>query len=111
MDECRGALAGRPTIVTGNVMPEFNVLDIEPARAAIRDVFIDRIVHAKGIDRAQAMFDRVLMPTPAAVMEGARLLADGCDGRPGSARCWSSTPAARRPTCTRSRRASRAGRA
>jgi hypothetical protein len=29
-------------------------------------------VHAKGIDRAQAMFDRVLMPTPAAVLEGAR---------------------------------------
>jgi uncharacterized protein (TIGR01319 family) len=83
MDECRERLAGRTTIVTGNVMPEFNVLDIEPARAAIRGVFIDRIVHAKGIDRAQAMFDRVLMPTPAAVMEGARLLADGCDGRPG----------------------------
>jgi len=31
-------------------MPEFNVLNIEPARAAIRAVFIDRIVHAKGID-------------------------------------------------------------
>jgi uncharacterized protein (TIGR01319 family) len=83
MDDCRERLAGRATIVTGNVMPEFNVLDIEPARAAIRRVFIDRIVHAKGIDRAQAMFDRVLMPTPAAVMEGARLLADGCDGQPG----------------------------
>ena len=80
MDECRDLLAGRVVIGAGNVMPEFNVLDIEPARAAIRDVFIDRIVHAKGIDRAQAMFDRVLMPTPAAVMEGARLLADGCDG-------------------------------
>jgi len=83
MDECRDRLAGRDVIVTDNVMPEFNVLDIEPARAAIRDVFIGRIVHAKGIDRAQAMFDRVLMPTPAAVMEGARLLADGCDGLAG----------------------------
>ena len=83
MDQCRERLAGRPLIVTGNVMPEFNVLDIEPARAAIRAVFIDRIVHAKGIDRAQAMFDHLLMPTPAAVMEGARLLADGCDGAAG----------------------------
>ena len=80
MDQCRERLAGRAVIVTENVMPEFNVLNIEPARGAIREVFIDRIVHAKGIDRAQAMFDRVLMPTPAAVMEGARLLADGCDG-------------------------------
>ena len=33
-------------------MPEFGVLNIEPARDAIREVFIDRIVHAKGIDRA-----------------------------------------------------------
>ena len=83
LDACRERLAGRPLIVTENVMPEFNVLNIEPARAAIREVFIDRIVHAKGIDRAQAMFDQVLMPTPAAVMEGARLLADGCPGAAG----------------------------
>ncbi len=83
MDQCRERLAGRVLIVTENVMPEFNVLNIEPARGAIREVFIDRIVHAKGIDRAQAMFDHVLMPTPAAVMEGARLLADGCDGMAG----------------------------
>jgi uncharacterized protein (TIGR01319 family) len=79
-DDARAALAGRQVLVTDNVMPEFNVLHIEPARAAIRQVFIDRIVHAKGIDRAHAEFDRVLMPTPAAVLEGARLLADGCEG-------------------------------
>jgi uncharacterized protein (TIGR01319 family) len=83
MDECRERLAGRSLIVTENVMPEFNVLNIEPARGAIREVFIDRIVHAKGIDRARTMFDAVLMPTPAAVMEGARLLADGCAGAAG----------------------------
>jgi uncharacterized protein (TIGR01319 family) len=82
-DEATEALGGKPVIVTENVMPEFNVLNIEPARAAIRQVFIDRIVHAKGIDRAQSMFDAVLMPTPAAVMEGARLLADGCDAEVG----------------------------
>ena len=64
-------------------MPEFGVLDIEPTRGAIRRIFIDRIVHAKGIDRAAEMLDRVLMPTPAAVLDGARLLADGCGGRPG----------------------------
>ena len=65
-------------------MPEFNVLKTEPARAAIRQVFIERIVHAKGIDRARRrMFDAVLMPTPAAVLEGARLVADGVEGRPG----------------------------
>lgn len=75
--------AGKPVVNTDNVMPEFGVLAIEPAREAIRQVFINRIVHAKGIDRAQSMFDEVLMPTPAAVLEGARLLAEGYDGTTG----------------------------
>ena len=69
--------AGKPLTVTGNVMPAFQELDIDPARKAIRQVFIDRIVHAKGIDRAAEMFDAVLMPTPAAVMAGAKFLSEG----------------------------------
>lgn len=78
-DEVRTVLegAGKPVVNTDNVMPEFGALAIEPAREAIRQVFINRIVHAKGIDRAQSMFDEVLMPTPAAVLEGARLLSEG----------------------------------
>ncbi len=75
------AAAGVDVRIAGNVMPAFNVLDVEPARAAIRDVFIERIVHAKGIDRAATRFDAVLMPTPAAVMDGARLVAEGADGQ------------------------------
>lgn len=84
-DEIEACLrrAGKPVSVTENVMAEFGVLNIEPARAAIRQVFIERIVHAKGIDRAAGRFDRVLMPTPAAVLEGARLLAEGCEGQSG----------------------------
>ncbi len=82
-DEACAALAGKHVIATENVMPDFEVLNIEPARAVVRQVFIDRIVHAKGIDRARAEFDAVLMPTPAAVLEGARLIADGCAGLPG----------------------------
>lgn len=82
-DDASELLRKKTVIVAGNVMPQFNVLDIEPARAAIRQVFIDRIVHAKGIDRAAAEFDAVLMPTPAAVLEGARLMADGVGDRPG----------------------------
>lgn len=66
-----------------NVMPAFGELSIEPARAAIRQIFIERIVHAKGIDKAADRFDAVLMPTPAAVMEGARLLSEGTESRSG----------------------------
>ena len=75
--------AGKSLVVAGNVMPAYQELDIDPARAAIRQIFIDRIVHAKGIDRAAAMFDAVLMPTPAAVLEGARVLSEGTEGRSG----------------------------
>ena len=83
VDGAVARVAGKEVTVCANVMPEFNVLDVEPARAAIRRVFIERIVHAKGIDRAQAELDQVLMPTPAAVMDGARLVADGCAGAAG----------------------------
>ena len=77
------ASRGKPVHLTENVMPNFGDLNIDPARIAIRQVFINRIVHAKGIDRAASSFDAVLMPTPAAVMEGARLLADGTGNRKG----------------------------
>lgn len=83
VDEAQRLLAARRVITTENVMPEFNVLNIEPARAAIRQIFIDHIVHAKGMDRAQGEFDSLLMPTPAAVLEGAQLIADGLNGRRG----------------------------
>ena len=73
----------RLVIAAANVLPTIDKLDIEPARSAIRDVFMRRIVSAKGIDRASSRIDHVLMPTPAAVLEGARLLADGVAGREG----------------------------
>ncbi|NQU60903.1 MAG: glutamate mutase L [Rhodospirillales bacterium] len=84
-DEAAGMLvAAKKTVtITENVMPEFGTLNVEPARAAIRQVFIERIVHAKGIDKAADMFDAVLMPTPAAVLEGARLLSEGTANTPG----------------------------
>ncbi|MEK9751985.1 MAG: methylaspartate mutase accessory protein GlmL [Rhodospirillaceae bacterium] len=75
--------AGKTVIVTENVMPRHLDLNIEPAREAIRQLFIRHIVHAKGIDKAEDRLDAVLMPTPAAVLKGARLLADGTDAREG----------------------------
>ncbi len=63
--------------LTDNVMPRLNTLNVEPAQRAIRQVFLERIVKAKGLDRAEEMLQAVAMPTPAAVLAGARLLADG----------------------------------
>lgn len=75
--------AGKTAIVTENVMPRHLELNIEPAREAIRQLFIRHIVHAKGIDKAEGRLDAVLMPTPAAVLKGAKLLADGTDAKDG----------------------------
>jgi len=75
--------ADKDVRVTDNVMPALGTLEIEPARAAIRDVFINRIVHAKGLDRAHDFFDELMMPTPAAVLEAAKLLSEGTREREG----------------------------
>lgn len=77
------AKAGYTVRVVDNVMPEIGRLEVEPAQAAIRAVFMERIVAAKGLDRAEGIIGRVVMPTPMAVLEGARLLADGAPDEPG----------------------------
>ncbi|MDB5857190.1 MAG: hypothetical protein JWQ76_879 [Ramlibacter sp.] len=69
--------AGREVHTASNVMPEFGRLEVDSARKAIREVFIQRIVHAKGLDAVQATFDAPVMPTPMAVLLGAELLARG----------------------------------
>jgi len=64
-------------IFTDNVMPEFGRLDIEPVNQVIREVFIDRITEAKGVDKARERIGQVVMPTPSAVLSAAKVLADG----------------------------------
>lgn len=75
--------AGHEVSVVDNVLPELGRLNVDPARSAIRQIFMERITHAKGLDRAQAFVGRIVMPTPMAVLEGARLLADGAAGESG----------------------------
>jgi uncharacterized protein (TIGR01319 family) len=75
--------AGKNVIYTGNVMPEIGVLEVEAANHQIRDLFLSRITEANGVGRVRGMIADVIMPTPAAVLEAAKLLADGVDGRPG----------------------------
>ncbi len=64
---------------TRNVMPEIGVFDAEPCNKRIREIFISHIIQAKGIAKAKAMIDDVIMPTPSAGLEAAKLIAKGCD--------------------------------
>ncbi|NDV81098.1 methylaspartate mutase accessory protein GlmL [Bacteroides sp. 51] len=68
---------GKDYIITDNVMPTFNKLDIEPARTRIREVFIQKIIDAKGLSGVQAMASTDVIPTPLAVMAGCELLSKG----------------------------------
>lgn len=84
-DECRNILEkkGKEVIVTENVMPKLGELNAEKVREAIREVFIKRIVKAKGLDKAKRFIDSILMPTPTAVLKAATLLADGFEDEVG----------------------------
>lgn len=69
--------------VTENVMPKLNALNVEPAREEIRQIFMKRIVEAKGMSNAEDFINGILMPTPAAVLKAARVLSEGTDTEDG----------------------------
>ncbi len=69
--------------ITENVMPKMNVLNVQPAREAIREFFMDEIVKAKGMENIEGFIGGILMPTPSAVLKAAKVLADGTDNEEG----------------------------
>ncbi len=75
--ECERILAGREVHITENVMPKFGTLNIEPTQKQIREVFLNRIVMAKGLTKASELIEGIMMPTPSAVMAAMKLLAEG----------------------------------
>ena len=77
--ECARILDGHEVYICENVMPKFGVLNIESTQKQIRDIFLNRIIQAKGLSRAQELIDGILMPTPSAVMKAMHLLAQGCE--------------------------------
>ena len=64
-------------------MPKFGVLNIEPTQKQIREIFLNRIIQAKGLSKATQLLSDIMMPTPSAVLAAMNLLAQGCDGEPG----------------------------
>ena len=81
--ECARILAGHDVSVCENVMPKFGVLNIEPTQKRIREIFLSRIIQAKGLSRAAQLISGILMPTPSAVLKAMELLAQGTDDEPG----------------------------
>ena len=77
------AESGKQAIVCENVMPKFNQLNIEPAQEKIREVFLARIVKAKGLSVASKLISGIMMPTPAAVLAAMKLLSKGTEKEAG----------------------------
>ncbi|RPI01645.1 MAG: DNA mismatch repair protein MutL [Calditrichaeota bacterium] len=75
--------ANRDFVMTENVMPTFNQLNIEPAKECIKDLFIRKIVDAKGLSKIRKMTSRDIIPTPLAVMNGCELYSQGSKNIPG----------------------------
>lgn len=71
------SFAEKPAVITDNVMPEFNKLNIEPAQKQITELFIHRIVEAKGLSNIQKLSKYDIIPTPLAVLNGCKLLSTG----------------------------------
>lgn len=82
-DQCAEILAGREIYLCENVMPRFNQINIEPVQNKIREVFLQRIIRAKGLSKASNLISGIVMPTPAAMLAALKLLADGCAGEAG----------------------------
>ena len=74
--------AGKDVIVVDNVMPKAGTLAVEAAREAIREIFMARITHAKGLDALTGTVP-VVLPTPMAVLQGVRIGADGAGDEAG----------------------------
>ncbi|GHJ46831.1 hypothetical protein Cs7R123_41730 [Catellatospora sp. TT07R-123] len=79
--DCRDRLhalladAGVPTVAVANVLPAIGTLDPGPARAAIRQVFLQHVIGGKKLSRGPRFASLVRAATPDAVLTGVELLA------------------------------------
>ena len=74
-------LADRELKVVDNLLPELEKPNPEPAREAIRDLFLKHIVAGRGLDRIVAATGRNPLPTPYAMLEFLRVFYDFTDRR------------------------------
>jgi len=66
-----------------NVMPEIGKLEVEDCREGIREIFMQNIIKAKGVDKAKQLVKDIIMPTPVAVLNAAVLISKGVEEEEG----------------------------
>jgi uncharacterized protein (TIGR01319 family) len=68
--------SGLNFLLAANVFPDVDVLNIEPLRKVIHEVFNEHIVHAPGMAYLSELTTHGILPTPGAVLRGAELFAE-----------------------------------
>ncbi len=68
--------AGLEFLLAANVFPEVDVLNIDPLRKVIHEVFNRHIIHAPGMTYLAELTTHGILPTPGAVLRGAELFAE-----------------------------------
>jgi uncharacterized protein (TIGR01319 family) len=63
-------------MIAANVFPDVDVLNIEPLRRLVHEVFNRNIIHAPGMERFREYTQWGILPTPGAVLSGAELFAE-----------------------------------
>lgn len=61
-------------VITKNVYPKIDVLEVDEARKIIQDVFEKHIIHAPGMEKVRDLVSSDIIPTPGAVMRASILL-------------------------------------
>ena len=69
--------AGYDVRLADNVLPTIDVLKVESAQEAIRTLFLERIVTARGIEELREWAVDGMLPTPKAVLDATAFMADG----------------------------------
>jgi len=64
---------GLSLVITENVYPKIDQLNVQPARREIHRAFNRHIVEARGMEKIRSLVEGEIIPTPGAVMEAARL--------------------------------------
>ncbi len=66
-------------IITENAMPDVNRIHLDSVREIIRKIFIKQIKIAKGMESVEKATRNILMPTPSAVLQSAKLMSEGTE--------------------------------